>query len=148
MARPPFPFSRNGNYPPAPGMLHDVPAFCKNKFRPECREYYNNIHKRPGFHQCPFGFASYTTPRGSITYTCLRVSAVSHKKKLKTVLGASEVPQTSKALVERAASVWEPTDQLHIRYTEAKDAAATAERFINSTMHEIRRLNGLIKAGS
>lgn len=146
----PLPWVKDVHYPPQDGTLQAVPSFCKSKDRDRCRKFYEEIRSAEGFHTCPYGFAAFrfNTGSSSITFTCLRVSGHVNKKQLSKRLGSDDVPVFQPSSVQRLATCLQDPDSLNARLATAQETVERTTRFIYSTIHEIRRLNGLIKAVS
>ncbi len=129
------------------GTFTKCPSFCKQKsqLRPQCLSYYKSIKNKTGPQQCPYGFSSYIHKAGSqhTIYTGIRIYAYYNRKETKHRIGVDHVPLLAVESMKEIATGH--SAQLE-EFNKLKIQSKRDQKFISSTLHEIRALNGEIIA--
>jgi len=147
----PFPYFSAPNYEPQDGLLVPVPSFCKVKFRPKCKIYYQDISSKPGVHVCPYGFSSFVYKENDLNLiiSCILITSHYDKKKLKSCSSNEDylfkVPLPYvKMLAARTLILQNVLASQDRDLQETSSQNQRHQKFINSTIHEIRALNAEI----
>ncbi len=145
----PFPYVVDPSEEPRDGFLFSAPAFCAKANRTRCSQHYCDIVDKKGVHVCPFGYSSYVTEVDGkpLIYTGLRISGHVDRKKLKRRRGGYPSPKITLSDFEKSLRTVDEarkallSERQRIELSTEQDAKA----LVNSTLHEIRKLNAEIK---
>ena len=139
------------------GVMQAFPSFCRRQCNTKkCSDFYNSNCAKLGNYRCPYGFAVMVEKIGEklITFTGLDVVGVSDKKEVQRRISPKEfVPRLSKSDYERMVegmrsnfiSLNEYYSQKHNTLLAADDYQSKIDT-LDNTFHELRKLNGRLKA--
>jgi hypothetical protein len=139
---------------PKDGIWVKCPTFCTKTKRNRCYEFYSSIVNEPGPHICPCGFSSYVTSDSSniVIYTGIRINSFYDRNKTKINIKSDYVPQFDLSNFERIIKEINLSNSTlqkkTILFESIADRNELNAQFINTEIHEIRKLNSQIKAQS
>ena len=145
----PYPYIVDPSEEPRDGFLFSTPPYCARAKRTRCTQHYCDIAEVKGVHICPCGFSSYVTEAGGklVIYTGIRIAGHVDRKKLKRRRDGFCSPKISLAALEKSLRTLE--DSRRALATERRrmeeSTSHDAKTLVNSTLHEIRKLNAEIK---
>ena len=128
-----------------------APVFCKKKFSEKCQNFYKSIYNAPGPHACPCGLSCYVNiyDGNKVIYTSVRISSFFNRNKTKHILKKEYSPIFTLPVFE---NVMKMINRINVGLIKESENAAKRkkvdERFVNITVHEVRKLNSHIKAQS
>ncbi|MFN3149923.1 sensor histidine kinase [Bremerella sp.] len=137
---PIFPVISRDNFDdagPESGILQELPAYCRKADRKTCAAHYHEIEDKPGFHCCPFGYASLVINNEgkSEIFTGLNVSGISKQDQIQRRSADSRPPQVTPSKI-----------QSQIEQVRQYERVLITEAVSIPIVHEIRKLNGQIKS--
>lgn len=153
----PFPFKLSSSGEIIDGSMLQLPSFCRSQCKTKtCRDFYEKVCGEQGRYRCPYGFSVFVEEiRGSrITFTGLDVVGSSDKKLVQKRISKKDyVPHLTKEqysyilkkLNEGVASLDEYYSQKQTTLLAADDYQSKIET-LDNTFHELRKLNGRLKA--
>ena len=145
----PVPHIIDPEHPPINGSVMEAPSFCIKSARRICTEFYKKIRGQNGFHQCPFGFATYVfnSPQGdSCILTCLKIDGVFDRKKIRSKCdGEFNYPLTVEQMNDLLGKHKFYVD-MHDNVVHLREVADHLNDFISDTIHELRKLNAALKS--
>lgn len=136
------------------GLWVKCPTFCSKTKQYRCAEFYKSIVNKPGPHTCPHGFSSYVTTDSDtvIIYSGIRISSFYDRKKTRINIKTDYVPQFNlsnfERIIQEINSVNYALQQKTKSFENIEDRNELNAQFINTEIHEIRKLNSQIKAQS
>jgi len=137
----PFPVIANASGPPDDGTIIKAPRYCQKADRAKCGEFYAFIRGTPGIYTCPYGYSALVSPSGgdTVVFSGLKIEGKFDRHKVGARNDNSYSPRIPLEVAQSAAKQY--ISQLRIQ-----DKNVELTEFINSTIHEVRKLNGDIKA--
>lgn len=135
---PIIPYLKLGYNEIADGTVFHAPEFCCNKLKPKCESYYEKIIDKQGIHTCPYGFCSYVniTNNETYIYTGLLIENHFNGKLLKGKVNKSNIKLTETQL---SCIIKQHTSDIKVMQESISN-----QQFIENTMHDSKRLLGLI----
>ena len=116
---------------------------------PGVAQFYCDIAEKNGVHICPCGYSSYVTDVGGkpVIYTGIRISGHVDRKKLRRRRDGYPSPKISLTALEQSLRAVEDTRKALVseRRRIEESTEQDARVLVNSTLHEIRKLNAEIK---
>lgn len=123
--------------------FHLLPFCKKNCASKKCRDYYKELQEKGmGAYCCPYGLASYiyTSSKGKLIFTGLRIKGVCDKKKAKK----TETPEYVYNPVIDESTCFSIIQEMADAIFEKRELESKLEA-IRDLLHEARSLNGQIK---
>lgn len=152
-----FPFKLSSTGDIVDGIMQPLPVFCRKQCDTKtCRDFYNKVCAQTGSKMCPYGFATITEDIcGSlVTFTSLDVVGVSDRKLVqKRVTRKDYVPRlTRNDYTQMVEKMKKSVTLLGDYYTHKHNTLLAADDYqtkidtLDNTFHELRKLNGRLKA--
>lgn len=153
-----FPRLETPDKVPLNGVLHKTPTFCQNANRQKCAQHYRQIVDSPGVHVCPYGYSTLVTELNGapLIYSGLRIAGFHNRKKLNRRRTSEYLPKLPLSVIRDsvtnlACAASGPLTATSASSNSSSETALTTPdtgSFINSTIHEIRKLNAQVKRQS
>lgn len=152
-----FPFKLRSSGETIDGVMQPFPSFCRKQCKTKiCRDFYETVCDKEGSNTCPYGFAVMTENIGSalVTFTGLDIVGVSDRKLVqKRVTKKDYVPRLTRLeYAEMLVKMKSNATSLEEYYSQkqntllAEDDYQTKIETLDNTFHELRKLNGRLKA--
>lgn len=150
----PFPYVLPPETSITDGLWIKSPTFCSRTQRKNCAEFYKSIANKPGPHTCPHGFSAYVTADSNtvVIYSGIRINSFYDRKKTRLNIKTDYVPQFElsnfEKIIQEVNSVNSILQKKTKSFEDIADRNKLNAQFINTEIHEIRKLNSQMKAQS
>jgi len=152
-----FPFKLSSSGEVVDGSMQSLPSFCRSRCKTKkCIEFYESICGVEGSHKCPFGFSVIVEEIGgtNVIFTGLNVVGSSDKKLVqKRALKKDYVPRLTKEQYSyMLGKMKDSVASLDDYYSHKQTTLLAADDYqskidtLDNTFHELRKLNGRLKA--
>ena len=138
-----LPIYKNGIGELTNGLLIKVPEYCICKKNKKCERFYRDLFEKgeEGLFICPYGFNTYVLNRNSNIdiFTAFRIKDKYNKKKVDSKINKNDDNKiiTYDELIDYINKFKE--------YEELQENYIYLNKFINDTVHDIRKFNATIK---
>lgn len=152
-----FPFKLSSTGDTIDGMMQPFPAFCRKQCKTKaCRDFYDAVCSRTGSKICPYGFAVITENIGGtlVTFTGMDVVGISDRKQVqRRATKRDYLPRLTKQVyANMLENMKENVSSLEDFYSQKQNTLLAADDYqtkidtLDNTFHELRKLNGRLKA--
>lgn len=153
----PFPFKTTPTGVVTDGAIQALPLFCRRQCNTKtCRDFYSQTCTKKGCYKCPYGFAVFVEDVNGqlVTFTCLDVTGVSDKKQIQKRTSSDDfIPRLTKKQYDYILSKLQDNVSAHEDfYSHKQNTLLAADDYqskietLDNTFHELRKLNGRLKA--
>ena len=152
-----FPFKLTATGDAIDGTMQRLCAFCRRQCNTKaCRDFYSQVSGQVGYYKCPYGFAVTVEDilGTAVTFTGLDIVGVSDKKQVqRRVSDRDFVPRlTKKMYAGMLVKIRESVASIEDYYSRKQSTLLAADDYqskidtLDNTFHELRKLNGRLKA--
>lgn len=152
-----FPFKLTSAGKTLDGAMQPLPSFCRNQCKTKaCRDFYDRTCNNTGSRTCPYGFAVITENICGtlVTFTGLDIVGISNRKNVqKRVTKKDYVPRlTKQEYAYMLKKMMDNVSSLDDYYSQKQNTLLAADDYqtkidtLDNTFHELRKLNGRLKA--